>query len=294
MVNYVFSKGYAIASKYVKPVIVSVKTLDDTVFCSSGAFVLLNDEGWILTAAHIFELSQKFVNDEPVVNQYNNAVAAIQKDASLSLHNKKAKLSKIKKDGSLFTHCSYWWGNDGVRLVDTTIFPDVDLAIGRLDPFIHIGVGEYALVKNPVNIKPGTSLCRLGFPFHDINGTFDVETNSFILADDALPMPFFPIEGIYTRNIVGGKSLDGKYDIKFLETSSPGLRGQSGGPIFDVNGVLWAIQSRTNHLPLGFSPVVKVNGKDVIENQFLNVGHGVHPEVIDKILSEKKIDFKKV
>lgn len=38
----------------------------------------------------------------------------------------------------------------------------------------------------------------------------------------------------------------------FIETSTPRLRGQSGGPIFDVNGAIWAIQSQTHHLKLGF------------------------------------------
>ena len=53
-------------------------------------------------------------------------------------------------------------------------------------------------------------------------------------------------------------------------------------------------KSGTDHLALGFSPSVVVNGKTVQENQFLNVGYGVHPEVIAKILSDKKIKFEKV
>ena len=237
-----FSKGYEIASKYVKPVIVSVKTLDDDVFCSGGAFVLLNNEGWILTVAHLWNFNQKLLDDAPRVKQYNSAVEAIQKNVSLSLHDKKAKINKIKKDGSLYTHCSYWWGRDGVRLEDIMLFQDVDLAIGRLDPFIPSDSDKYAWIKNSENIKPGTSLCRLGYPFHVINATYDTATGRFVIADGVLPMPFFPIEGIYTRNRVGGKSQFGNYDIKLLETSSPGLRGQSGGPIFDTDGVVWAIQ----------------------------------------------------
>jgi hypothetical protein len=38
--------------------------------------------------------------------------------------------------------------------------------------------------------------------------------------------------------------------VKFIETSTPGLRGQSGGPLFDAKGEIWGIQSRTNFLEL--------------------------------------------
>ena len=121
---------------------------------------------------------------------------------------------------------------------------------------------------------------------------FDEATGNFRLEQGTFPIPYFPIEGIFTRNIYGGKSKDGKYDITFLETSSPGLRGQSGGPIFDTKGTIWAIQSKTNHLPLGFAPKITKNGKEVEENQFLNVGLGVHPLTLITFLKDNVVDFK--
>ena len=107
-----------------------------------------------------------------------------------------------------------------------------------------------------------------------------------------LPVPRFPLEGIFTRLVFGGKTKDGKFEIKFIETSSPGLRGQSGGPIFDIQGNIWALQSRTIHLPLGFEPKVKKQGKEVTEIQFLNVGIGVHVETIIQFLDSLKIEYK--
>jgi hypothetical protein len=135
-------------------------------------------------------------------------------------------------------------------------------------------------------------LCKLGFPFYDINASFD-EHKGFILAENTLPLPFSPIEGIFTRNInVVSKENTSKFKIKFLKTPSPGLKGQSGGPIFDKNGIIWSVQSRTQHFPLGFSPSLKVDGRDVQENQFLNVGWGVHLELIFDFLNEHKIFFE--
>ena len=100
------------------------------------------------------------------------------------------------------------------------------------------------------------------------------------------------MEGILTRFKLGGRTSDNKFEIRFIETSSPGLRGQSGGPIFDTGAVIWGIQSRTEHLPLGFSPKILRDGKEIEENQFINVGLGVHPENIIRILREHNIRFE--
>ncbi|HYK55809.1 MAG TPA: hypothetical protein VEV15_04980, partial [Flavisolibacter sp.] len=34
--------------------------------------------------------------------------------------------------------------------------------------------------------------------------------------------------------------------------STPGLKGQSGGPLFNSDGLIFGMQSMTNHLHLGF------------------------------------------
>jgi S1-C subfamily serine protease len=116
----------------------------------------------------------------------------------------------------------------------------------------------------------------------------------FTLLPGTLPIPRFPIEGIMTRDANAGKSKDGKYDIRFIETSTPGLKGQSGGPIFDVKGAIWGIQSHTTHLPLGFSPKIKRNGKEIEENQFLNVGLGIHPSLLISFLTDNGVKFQVV
>jgi S1-C subfamily serine protease len=71
------------------------------------------------------------------------------------------------------------------------------------------------------------------------------------------------------------------YPLSYIETSTPGLRGQSGGPIFDTQGTIWGIQVKTSHYPLGF------NQKD----QFLNAGLGVHPSTLFGLFNEAGIGF---
>ena len=76
-----------------------------------------------------------------------------------------------------------------------------------------------------------------------------------------------------------------------METSSPGVSGQSGGPVFDAAGTVWAVQSRTDFRPFGCCGGNGTRGKRAVERHFLNVGVGIHPEIITAFLSANGIRF---
>lgn len=161
----------------------------------------------------------------------------------------------------------------------------IDLGVGKLDPFDSTWVKTYPVFKDQTkNFEPGKSLCKLGFPFHQFQPTWEAATEKFMLPPGALPMPRFPIEGIFTRISEVRVEGDEKpaYPIRYLETSSPGLLGQSGGPTFDDQATIWAIQAKTSHLPLGF----------VGQNQYFNVGLGVHPDTMFPIFKEAGIAYQ--
>jgi len=289
-----FSRAYDIAFNYTPPVIISSKNVNNIVQCGGGAFVIINNEGWIITVAHLFETAVKFNQDRQLIENYDQEVQMITNNPTISPHNKNKKIAKLKKNPEWLTKYSMWWGKDGRELKDLKVYPEIDLAVGRIQPFDPNEVKIYPKFKNPNHLKPGTSLCKLGYPFHQATATYNDSTNTFEFAPGSIPVPIFPIEGILTRFKLEGKTTDGKFEKKFIETSSPGLRGQSGGPIFDINATIWGIQSKTDHLPLGFSPKIKKGGKEVEENQFINVGLGVHPDNIIKVLTECGIKFEMV
>jgi S1-C subfamily serine protease len=81
---------------------------------------------------------------------------------------------------------------------------------------------------------------------------------------------------------------------KFIETSTPGLRGQSGGPLFDVKGEIWGIQSRTVHLELGFSPKKKDGPREIVEHQFMNVGLAAHVSHLVELFRQHGVQFASV
>jgi len=277
------------ASQYTQPVFIVNRFYDGTLEGNPSTCVVVNKDGWIITVAHLWNSHFAFEQHKKEIANYSKQVQFIKGNQTLSKNKKSKQLKRLKVNPRWITHHAMSWTKKSVQLKDLRVLPEGDLAIGRLDPFEPEWISTYPIFKNPDTLNIGTSLCKLGYPFQNIKVTFN-EQSGFEIETKFLPQ--FPIEGIYTRNILRGKSANGKYDIKLLETSSPGLRGQSGGPIFDTNGTVWAIQSMTATIPLGFKGKVKrKEGVEDEEYQFINVGAGVHPELIFAFMKDSGIKF---
>lgn len=155
------------AEGYTRPVVMSMRMWRGDVGAGVGSFVVVNDEGWIVTAAHVFEPGQKFADHADVVKDARDEIAAIESQVGLDARRRTRQIERIRANvpDDTMTEISYWWAMDGVALGDVGLAAEIDLAVARLDP-IPIGITNYPIFKNPdVNFKPGTSLCRLGFPF---------------------------------------------------------------------------------------------------------------------------------
>ena len=77
--------------------------------------------------------------------------------------------------------------------------------------------------------------------------------------------------------------------------STPGLRGQGGGPVFDAEGKVWGMQTATAHLDLDFdvNQEVRRGGlkKKVTDSAFLHVGHCIDVNLIKSFLKENNVNF---
>lgn len=285
-----FAEATQKAAQFTRPVVISMYTHAGVCRSSIGSFVILNREGWILTAWHILDLSNTLAKSMADCHAHDASVKSVADDPTLNPEARAAALAALGPgDPDWIRQYSLWWGIDGCSVTDVMGLPGADLAVGRLQPFDPSWVTEYPVLKDPA--KPmliGTGLCKLGYPFHSITPIF--EHNQFRLPPGSVPPPLFPIEGIFTRQIAVGRMPEG-FPLAYLETSSPGLRGQSGGPTYDARGTLWAIQSRTAHLALGFNPPVPGGTAGQVEHQFLNVGHGVHPATIKGALDQIGVSY---
>jgi len=285
----VFATANSMARRFTHPMIVSTRLWKGSVETSVGAFVVLNRDGWIVTSAHAFGLVSKAQSDAPKVAGLTAEIGALRADASIAPGHLAREVTRREggADPGWITNISTWCGRDGVALRDVRVVPAADLAIGRLDPVPGDFVTATPVLKNPaVGIEPGRSLCRLGFAFTKVKATFDESVAAFRVEGE---VPYFPLEGMFTRIVDAGPAPDRKVHVRFIETSSPGLRGQSGGPLFDVEGRVWGIQSRTQHLALGFNPEAEIAGRKTQVPQFINLGLAVHVGTLIEILDDAGI-----
>lgn len=285
-----FAKACERVYKFTRPLIISTRTVDGTVSSSCGTFIIINPEGWILTAGHLFDSFVKYQQDMKKIKEVEEINA---RKASMAVPGAMTLPDTIQLDPKWITNHSFWWGGDGLRITSVYVNREIDIALAKLDGFRPDMVQEYPIFRDPDTMRPGTSICRTGFPFANIATDFDEGSKSFRIRNGVLPLPFFPNDGIHTRNVLKqNKSKEGNYDMLYVETSTPGLKGQSGGPIFDTNGHIYAMQVQTNHIPLGFHPISEYDGKSIVENQFLNVGIGVHGKLLQQIMRDHHISFK--
>jgi hypothetical protein len=286
-----FANACKRGSCFTRPVVISRRYFDRSTDCGCGAFVVINDEGWIVTAAHLLSAYGRIQRDTEEIIEYYHTIHMIEQEKDVLPAEKADRIRNLRDNPMWITNLSYWWGMDGVQLTDIRPLPEGDLVLGRLSPFNPYAWPLYPVFKSPDDLGVGTALCKLGYPFQRVHATFREANNSFDLGPSVRTLACFPMEGLYTRTLDAGKSGDGRYDIKFLETSSPGLRGQSGGPILDANGTIWGVQSRTDNYACGAVTRVGKDGREVEEEQCINLGIGIHPELIVSFLRDNGVRF---
>ena len=255
---------------------------------------MINKQGWILTAGHLIEIIRQHQQSSLLHSGYRDNVIKFEQDKTASkLFRKKGVRTFHKPQTSSVRNYSVWWGIDNLRLTEAKILPHADLALGRLEPFDPATVTHYPTFKNPDDgYLPGTSLCKLGFPLHQIIPKFDEKKDTFTLPPGAVPLPGLPLDGIFTRIVhsaLPGNS--NEQQSAFIETSTPSLIGMIGGPVFDTDATVWGIQSHTMHHNLNFRAVVREGSAESIAHQFLNTGLAVHTAVIRDFLEREKIDY---
>jgi hypothetical protein len=171
--------------------------------------------------------------------------------------------------------------------------PTLDLAILKFNDYTKcLYTGSATFLKNTSQIKQGNFLCRLGFPFPEFsNYAFNEAKDDIEWTTTGNPhSPRFPIEGMITRFIGENNQVSG------IELSTPGLKGQSGGPLFNSQGIIYGMQSSTRHLHLGFDlenqeMLLGNKIKKVTDYSFLHLGLCIHADIIKNFLREKSVPF---
>ena len=291
-----FSKAVPVASGFTRPMVLSSRTSDGECRSTIGACVVLNSEGWILTAGHLLDIVRRHQDSVLRHQGYRDNVVEFQRDTTADKRFRRKGVRTFQRPAaaSVRNH-SVWWGTDDVRLVEAKVLPAADLALGRLEPFDPASVPDYPVIKDPArSFMPGRSLCKLGYPFQQVVPIFDEEANTFTLPQGSVPLAQFPLEGMFTRIVDTRAPGSGEGEpSRFIETSTPTLIGQMGGPIFDADARVWGIQSHTMHHPLGFHPAVPGSRQGHAEHQFLNTGLAVHASVVLRLLDAEGVAYRR-
>lgn len=257
----------------------------------AATLFFVNADGWALTCKHV---AQWITQADGINKRYTNYQ---EESKELNTGQKKALAKKLGLDENktsemwvTFVDCV-----DRLKNINFFLHPEYDLALLKFEGFEKISYsGDPVFMKENQQAQPGQMLCRLGFPFPEFsNFQLNAEKQRLEWTKSGQPKsPRFPIEGMLTR-FLGGQN--GK--IHGIEMSTPGLRGQSGGPLFDTEGRIVGMQSRTKHLHLGFDIeekeiVVHGKAKKVNDYAFIHLGECVHVAVIKEFMTQNGVKFQ--
>lgn len=263
----------------------------------TATLFFINDEGVAITCKHVAEELTKRSQINSLYQKYKDELKLVsadkkhdeQVDAITANYGYRSNITAELK--TLFYDC-----------VETTTdsisysiinHNDYDLSIIKITNALKNLYQSHAVfAKDSATLRRGDFLCRIGYPFPEFsNFSYDTVRDSIEWTQDGRKStPLFPIEGMFTREVTsGGKTFA-------YELSTPGLRGQSGGPLFDKNGIIYGMQSYTTHLPLGFDQYnakVRIDGvmTEVENHPFLHVGRCICVDVIKEFLNNNHIKY---
>ena len=260
----------------------------------TATLFFVNENGYAVTCRHV---AKQILFANSIYENYikfNGELSRFGRDPSLNTQRQLLETKyKINADTPIRILFNFVKCVSNHKSLTIHLHPTQDLAIIRFHDFDSLQYQGHAhFLKDTRMVKQGKYLCRLGYPFPEFtNYRYNKEANDIEwIKEGRVHTPTFPIDGIVTRHI-------GDYnEITGIEMSTPGLRGQSGGPLFDTKGIIYGMQSSTRHLHLGFDQInreVTTDGhrKRVSNYPFLNVGQCVHTDVIKQFLREKNVSF---
>lgn len=282
-------------SQFTRPIHTIERNFNSTTIRPGAATLFfVNESGVAITCKHVAEVMFQadqlaarytdFKNKKKLVAPGNNYQKKLR-ELSQQFGFTEKMLCELK---NRLINCA-----DHFDRLEMITHPKYDLAIVKMINPVNLRYNSHAVfIKDSSAIKQGAFLCRLGYPFPEFNNYQynPVNDEAEWTNTGLLNSPIFPIEGMVTR-FLGD---EGK--IVGIELSTPGLRGQSGGPLFNSEGTICGMQSATNHLHLGFdmkNQEVIANGEKIrVTNQpFLHVGLCIHVDIIKAFLKENQVSF---
>ena len=279
---------------FTRPIHTITRTYGGLVTAGTSTLFFVNESGVAITCKHVLSVIAQADEINKHYAQFKAERAKLIQDGTYKkkLYSLELKY-KLKKETIVQVKNNFINAFDRISDIQCHAHPTLDLAILIFKGFNSKQYSTHAtFLKDSSQAKQGRYLCRLGYPFPEFN---NFEYNASLddigwIATGNPNSPRFPLDGIITRFV----GVDNQ--IAAIEMSTPGLRGQSGGPLFDRDGIVYGMQHLTSHLHLGFDlkekEIVQDGKKTKISNYpFLHVGHCVHVDKIKEFLKEHGVKY---
>jgi len=282
------------AAEFTRPIHTIFRFFGSTeVHPGAASLFFVNADGWALTCRHVAEQLAVSEQLQPRYQAYKAERAAL---AGKKKHQRERDLDRKHGFGrghvveikNNFVNCA-----DGPLNVVMRLHPTLDVALLKFSGFTALGCMTFPVFgENGGDLKQGRFLCRLGFPFPEFtNFAYNAAMDTIDWNQQGQQQtPQFPLEGMVTRRLLGPAGA-----VEGFELSTPGLRGQSGGPAFDTQGRVWGMQASTAHLDLNFDVDMELlregSKKRVKDSAFLHVGHCIHVDVLKDFMRQHAVAF---
>jgi hypothetical protein len=252
----------------------------------------VNADGWALTCRHVLE---EIVAEQPIAKRrlaFETDLAGVKGKISRGVRKKIEAKHGLKSSAAFERKVTFGFGSGAPINFSWQHHPTEDVALIRFQNFSNAWCPTFPTFGlNGEGVQPGKTICRLGYPFPEFtNFAYDVNTDRIDwTTTGSTNLPRFPIDGMVSRLVKDGAKLIG------FELTTPGLRGQSGGPAFDRNCRIWGMQSQTWHLDLNFDIEQNVfrmgKKKRITSYPFLHAGRCVHVGVLKDFMRQHKVAF---
>ncbi|MFN8406280.1 MAG: trypsin-like peptidase domain-containing protein [Sphingobacteriaceae bacterium] len=280
---------------FTRPIHTISRTYGGLVTPGSATLFFVNDEGVAVTCKHVLNVIAQADGINKHYAQFRTERDTLPRDTYLKKKLRELEFKyKFNNDTLIQTKNNFINTFDLISDIQCHAHPTLDLAILVFKGFSKKYYQGYAtFLKDTSRIKQGRYLCRLGYPFPEFNNfEYNTGRDDIEWTNKGNPnSPRFPLDGIITR-FVGTE----QHQLTAIEMSTPGLRGQSGGPLFDRDGIIYGMQHQTSHLHLGFDmkdkEIIQDGKRTKVSNYpFLHVGHCIHVDRIKDFLREHDIKY---
>ena len=257
-----------------------------------AALFFVTGDGWALTCRHVV---QEIIAEKSIASRrtaFESDLASVKSKLSRNARKKIETKHGLNSLAPFEHQARFGFGAGGQINWNWQLHPNYDVALVHFQSFSNTWCSTFPTFGlNGSDLQPGKTICRLGYPFPEFtNFAYDAKSDTIDwTSSGSTNTPRFPIDGMVSRLVADGGKLIG------FELTTPGLRGQSGGPAFDKDGKIWGMQSQTCHLDLNFDVEQNVfrggKKKKITSYPFLHAGRCVHIDVLKDFMRQHNVAF---